>query len=149
MSRIGNKTLFFKFFGPGLEGGVSLGHKQSITNTKSGKWCYNRCPVIYEVRRGTWWLKCIKCMERIMPRLRSTSPKFSLPSHQKGSERNCYLRRAYPCSEKVKHVHISSTNRSNMYTSIKNWKYIMGHLILIDKSTCMNITYQKMMTCWK
>ncbi len=49
------------------------------------------------------------------------------------SERNNCLRWAYPCSEKVKHVRISSTSGSTMYTSIKNWKYTMDHLIMIKQ----------------
>jgi hypothetical protein len=44
---------YFLDFGPGLEGGVALGHECSITNHNSEIWSYNRCPLIYEVRRGT------------------------------------------------------------------------------------------------
>ena len=126
-----------------MEGGVALGHKLSIKNTKSSKWCYDRCPLIYEVRRGTWWPKCIKCMERILSRLRRTSPEFSLQSHQKRSKRIFYLRWAYPCSEKVKHVLILSTSRSNMYTGIKKLKVHNGSSNRDKKSTCLNITHKK------
>ena len=59
--------------------------------------------------------------------------RFQPAKPSKRSERNNCLRRVYPCSEKVNHVHISSTSGSTMYTSIKNWKYIMDHLIVIEK----------------
>jgi len=35
------KNIVVNIFGPSLEGGVSLGHKPSIINTKADKWCYN------------------------------------------------------------------------------------------------------------
>lgn len=40
MSRIWNKHYFLNL-GPGLEGGVALGHECSITNLKSEIWSYN------------------------------------------------------------------------------------------------------------
>ena len=57
---------------------------------------------------------------------RRTSPEFSLPSHRKEIRKKHCLRRAYPCSGKVKHVRISSTSGSTKYTSINDWKIHNG-----------------------
>ena len=68
-----------------------------------------------------------KYMERkSVEKPRRTSPEFSLPSHQKEIRKKHCLRRAYPCSEKVKHVRISSTSGSTKYTSINDWKIHNG-----------------------
>ena len=73
-----------------------------------------------------WNILC-KYMERnSVKKPRRTAPEFSLPSHRKEIRKKHCLRRAYPCSGKVKHVRISSTSGSTKYTSINDWKIHNG-----------------------
>jgi len=61
---------------------------------------------------------------------------------QKEIRKKHCLRREYPCSEKVLHVHISSTSESTKYISIKDWKIHNGSSDHDRTSKCLNITYK-------
>ena len=88
--------LLFKSVGMGAQG-QKYNHKPH----EGEKWCYNRCPIIYEVRRGTWWPKCTMNIERTSQGQERTSLDFSLPKTNERKQRvSSCLRRAYPCSVK-------------------------------------------------
>ena len=65
-----------------LRGKGTQGQSENHQVYEGDKWCYNRYPLIYEVRRGTWWPKYIMCIERTLRRQERTSPDFNLPKNQ-------------------------------------------------------------------
>jgi len=81
-------------------------------------------------------------MERKSVKNREGLHQSSACQATKGDQKETLSRRAYPCSEKVKHVRISSTSGSTKYTSINDWKIHNGSSDHDRTSTCLNITYK-------
>lgn len=73
--------------------------------------------------------------EKDCTRIQPTKP-------QKEIRKKHYLRWAYPCTEKIQHVHISSTSGSTKYTSINDWKIHNGSSDHDRTSTCLKVTYK-------
>ena len=110
-------TVFWVNFSKSVGMGA-YSHEDNHESHEGEKRCYNRCPLIYEVRRGTWWPKCIMHMERTSQGQARTSLDFSLPKTNERTQRvNSCWRGHTHAQSKIHHM-----NRSEMYTSIAELK---------------------------
>ena len=72
-----------------------------------------------EIYYASTWKGSLSKTEEDFTRIQPAKPPKEI------RKKHC-LRRAYPCSEKVKHVRISSTSGSTKYTSINDCKIHNG-----------------------
>ena len=84
------------------------GQRDNHESHEGEKWCYNKFPLIYEVRRGLWWPKCIMCIERTSRRQERNSPDFSLPKTNEIKQSQLMSEVGIPMLSQ-KYIHIEST----------------------------------------
>ena len=83
-------------------------------------------------------------MERTLPRLRRTSPEFSLPSNQKEIRKKLLSEAGIPMlreSKACSHIKYKQIHYVYNYEELKVHNGSSDH---DKKSTCLNITYRKM-----